>query len=55
MRDLPPAAHDPARLDVVALAKWMREKIAMQLDFAHLMERHAAASQEVLQQLAGKK
>src|SRR4051794_18368128 len=27
MRDLPPAAHDPARLDRAALAGWMRAKI----------------------------
>ena len=41
MRDLPPAAHDPARLDRVALAGWMRAKIDLQRAFAALILRHA--------------
>jgi hypothetical protein len=51
MRDLPVAPHDPARLDRARMARWMRDKIAMQLDFAKLLERHAADSQKALQAL----
>jgi hypothetical protein len=51
MRDLPPAPHDPARLDRAAMAKWMRDKIAMQRDFARLLERHAVESESTLREL----
>jgi hypothetical protein len=51
MRELPAAPHDPARLDRAAMAKWMRDKIAMQHDFAKLLERHAADSERALRDL----
>jgi hypothetical protein len=51
MRDVPAAPHDPARLDRAAVAKWMREKIAMQRDFAKLLERHAADSETALREI----
>ncbi len=41
MRDLPPAPHEPARLDRAALAGWMRAKIGLQRAFAALILRHA--------------
>jgi hypothetical protein len=51
MRDLPAAPHDPAKLDRAAMAKWMRDKIAMQRDFAKLLERHAADSELALREI----
>ncbi len=48
MRDLAPAPHDPTRLDRAALGRWMTAKVAMQRDFAALLERHAAASDAAL-------
>jgi hypothetical protein len=48
MRDLPPAPHDPARLDRPALARWMRAKIAMQRDLAAVLVRHAEESEAAL-------
>ena len=49
--DLPAVAHDPARLDRVALASWMRRKIAMQRAFAALILEHAEMSEAALAQL----
>jgi hypothetical protein len=51
MRDLPAAPHDPRRLDRAVVATWMRDKIAMQRDFARLLERHATESEEALRDL----
>jgi hypothetical protein len=51
MRELPASPHDPSRLDRAAMAKWMREKIVMQRDFATLLERHAADSESALREL----
>jgi hypothetical protein len=48
MKDLPPAPHDPTKWDRAAQARWMREKIALQRDFAALILRHAQASEAAL-------
>lgn len=48
MRDLPPAPHDPEKLDRAAQVRWMRTKIAMQREFAALLERHAQESEAAL-------
>src|SRR5215467_13988861 len=53
MRDLPPAPHDRSKIDRPALAAWMREKIAMQREFAALIARHADESEQALAELAG--
>lgn len=49
MRDLPPAPHDSARLDLEGQTKWMRAKIQMQRDFAALLLRHAEESEKALE------
>jgi hypothetical protein len=51
MRDLPAVAHDPARLDWAGLARWMHDKIDMQLELAQLLTRHAEASLEALPEM----
>jgi hypothetical protein len=51
MEDLPPAPHDPAKIDHRAQARWMRTKIAMQREFAALLTRHAEESERALAQL----
>jgi hypothetical protein len=51
MRDLPVAAHDPARLDRGAQARWMRAKIRMQRSFAALLLRHADESEKALAEM----
>jgi len=48
MKDLPAAPHDPGRWDRAAQARWMREKIALQRDFAAMILRHAQASESAL-------
>jgi hypothetical protein len=53
MRDLPPAPHDPAKMDGSALAAWMRAKIEMQRAFAALVIRHAEESERALAALEG--
>ncbi len=45
MRDVPAAAHDPARRDPAALARWMAEKVRLQRALAALLIRHAEASE----------
>jgi hypothetical protein len=52
MRNLPAAAHDPARLDRGALADWMRRKIDLQRAFADLILRHARDSESALTEIA---
>lgn len=47
MQDLVPAPHAPAKLDRVALARWMRRKIDLQLSFAKLLLSHAEAAEAV--------
>jgi hypothetical protein len=54
MKDLPPTPHDPSQLDRAGQAKWMREKIQMQLQFAQLLTQHAAASKRALVEMEGK-
>jgi hypothetical protein len=44
LRDLPPAAHDPARFDRRGFAAWMREKVALQRAMAGMLNRHADVS-----------
>jgi hypothetical protein len=51
MKDLPQTPHDPARLDRAGQTRWMREKIALQLEFARLLVAHAEVSKRVLAQL----
>jgi hypothetical protein len=51
MQDLPPAAHDPSRLDRGALARFIRRKIELQLKLADLLVRHAEDSRSALAEL----
>jgi hypothetical protein len=51
MRDIPGAPHDPTQLDRGALARWMGEKIEMQLELAQLLTAHAEASTRALDAL----
>jgi hypothetical protein len=51
MHELPPAPHDPSKLDRAAQAQWMRAKIQMQRDFAGLLTRHAEDSEKALAEL----
>jgi hypothetical protein len=52
MRDVPPAPHDPARLDASALRQWMREKVRLQRELAALLLRHAEESDAALAAMA---
>jgi hypothetical protein len=54
MKDLAPAAHDPARLDRLGQARFMRAKIQMQREFARLLTRHAEESEKALAELEGR-
>jgi prophage DNA circulation protein len=51
MHDLPPAPHDPARLDRAGVARFVRRKIELQLKLADLLVRHAEASRGALAEL----
>jgi hypothetical protein len=51
MNELPPAPHDPARLDRAGQARWMRAKIKMQRELAAMLERHARESEKALTEL----
>jgi hypothetical protein len=53
MRPLPAVPHDPARLDRAAQARWMRDKVEMQLELAQLLTQHAEASLAVLAEMDG--
>ena len=48
MKDLPAVPHDPARADREGQVAWMRQKIAMQKEFARLILRHTRASEVAL-------
>jgi hypothetical protein len=48
MHDLPATPHDPTRLDRAGHTRWMRAKIAMQVEFADLLRRHAELSKKVV-------
>jgi hypothetical protein len=54
MQSIPPVQHDPTQLDRAAQARWMRSKIAMQLEFARLLTRHAEVSKKLLAEMEGK-
>jgi hypothetical protein len=54
MKDLPPTAHDPARLDRSGQIRFMRAKIQMQRDFARLLTRHAEESEKALAEMEGR-
>lgn len=51
MKDLPPAPHDPSRIDRAGQARWMRDKIEMQRAFAALLVRHAEESEQALAEM----
>ena len=51
MHDLPPAPHDPARVDRAALTRWMRRKIELQRTFAKLLLSQAEASEAAWNQM----
>jgi hypothetical protein len=51
MEDLPPAPHDPSKVDHHAQARWMRTKIGMQREFAALLTHHAEESERALAHL----
>jgi ribosomal protein S18 acetylase RimI-like enzyme len=53
MKDIPAAPHDPSRLDRGQQALWMRAKIEMQTQFAHLLVEHAEASKKALVMMEG--
>lgn len=48
MHDVPGTPHDPLRFDRAAHTRWMRAKIAMQIEFADLLRRHADLSKRVV-------
>jgi hypothetical protein len=48
MQDLPPAPHDPSRLDRSGQARFIRRKIELQLKLAALLVSHADASRAAL-------
>jgi hypothetical protein len=51
MHGMPPAPHDPSRRDRPGQARFMREKIQLQLRLADLLVSHADASRGVLAEL----
>jgi hypothetical protein len=51
LHGLPPAAHDPSRLDRVAQARFVRRKIELQQKLAELLLSHARTSQTALMEL----
>jgi hypothetical protein len=51
MKELPPAPHDPARMDRQGQAGFMRAKIQMQRAFAALLIRHVEESEKALAEL----
>ena len=54
MQSIPPVQHDPSQLDRAGQARWMRSRIAMQLELARLLTRHAEVSKKVLAEMEGK-
>lgn len=51
MKSLPPAPHDPSKMDRAGQAHWMRAKIKMQREFASMLLRHAQESEKALAEL----
>jgi hypothetical protein len=51
MQDLPPAPHEPSRLDRRAQARFIRHKIDLQRKLAELLVSHAEASRAALLEL----
>jgi hypothetical protein len=51
LHGLPPAPHDPARLERAAQARYMRHKIELQLKLSELLVSHANASRSALADL----
>lgn len=51
MYDLQPAQHDVGRLDRAAQARFIRQKIELQLKLAELLVRHAEDSRRALSEL----
>ncbi len=55
MEAIPAVAHDPSARDVGGQARWMREKIRMQIDFAQMLMQHAEKSKMVLANMDAEK
>ena len=51
LASLPATPHDLQLRDRKALADWMQEKVALQRDFARLLNEHADRSERVLREL----